>query len=495
VDAAAVQSAERRPGERLMWAPIDDLPAATPRFDFERLARTLAAGLQQKRSAAFVLGLHGPWGAGKTTLLEAIRRQLSGPRVVVDFNAWKYQDKEALWRALILRVLAAIRDEGHGDGKIESKVAELEHSLYEGFSVSEQGSIQVNWTAATAVGIQAAIGLAAMGIGGGVLAGAAGLLKNLFGQKKEGDGKAEDTAKQVERAASIIHRQMVERAVRHVVSIEQFLDLFRQLVQDLGTEKRVYVLIDDLDRCLPETALGIFEAVKLFLDSGQCAYVVAVDRAVIRRGLELRYPARSLGEGRTLPPVVDPDEYIEKTITLSLDLPMLADEDGRELLTPQGAEELLSSDERTAIVAVLGTNPRRLKRFGAMLALWFEVARALRDDDQRALGFSPTEPGARGLFIKLSLIGYLSSAVLAEMRRDPGLAGRLQGVCNAMFDDDRLKPGAAQQITQSMAGELPVVAQASLDPALWRALLSPPNLTTATQLPAALRWFRSAAGK
>ena len=103
-------------------------------------------------------------------------------------------------------------------------------------------------------------------------------------------------AKQVERAASILHRETIQRAVRHVVSIERFVDLFREVVQDLGTEKRVYVLIDDLDRCLPETALQIFEAIKLFLDSEQCAYVVAVDRAVIRRGLELRYPARSIGE-------------------------------------------------------------------------------------------------------------------------------------------------------------------------------------------------------
>ena len=60
--------------------------------------------------------------------------------------------------------------------------------------------------------------------------------------------------------------------------------------------------------------------------------MVAVDRAVIRRGLELRCPSGTMGEKRALPPVVDPDEYIEKTIRLSFDLPLLEDADGCALL-------------------------------------------------------------------------------------------------------------------------------------------------------------------
>jgi hypothetical protein len=471
----------------------DDLPAKVPRFDFSLLATALAVILQRNRAAAFVLGLHGPWGSGKTTLLSAIRAQLEASAIIVDFNAWKYQNKEALWRALILRVLVALRDSG-GDS---TKIGELERSLYEGFSVTERGPVQVNWTAIATEAIQTTISLAAVGVGAGFLAGIPREVAKWFGQKAEGDGKAEDTAKRVERVAGILQRKTIERAVRHVVSIEQFVDLFREAVASLGAARRVYVLIDDLDRCLPENALEIFESVKLFLDAPQCAYVVAVDRAMIRRGLELRYPGDAQSKLRALPPVVDPDEYIEKTITLSVDLPMLANPDGRTLLAQADLAEPFTEEEADAVIEVLGTNPRRLKRFGGMLALWCGVAKALRDEDHRALKFSPLEAANRSLFIKISLIGYINSAVLAQMQKDPGVPARLQQVCNNAFDQDgHLKPQAAVQIAQAMETELPIIAQAALDPALWRALRLKPLFTVVLdKLPDALRWFRSAAGQ
>ena len=65
-----------------------------------------------------------------------------------------------------------------------------------------------------------------------------------------------------------------------------------------------------------------------------------------------------------------------------------------------------------------------------------------------------------------------------------------------MFDaDGKLKQLAAVQIAKAMETELPVIAQAALEPALWRAFRHEPRLTlVSAQLPDALRWFRSAAG-
>jgi hypothetical protein len=39
----------------------------------------------------------------------------------------------------------------------------------------------------------------------------------------------------------------------------------------------------------PETALEVFEEIKLFLDAPECVYIVALDREAIRRGLAIRY--------------------------------------------------------------------------------------------------------------------------------------------------------------------------------------------------------------
>ena len=64
---------------------------------------------------AFVIGIHGPWGCGKSTLMEMVGNRLSDdryrrirglrPPVNLRFQAWKYNQREELWRALLSRVV------------------------------------------------------------------------------------------------------------------------------------------------------------------------------------------------------------------------------------------------------------------------------------------------------------------------------------------------------------------------------------------------------
>jgi hypothetical protein len=187
---------------------------------------------------------------------------------------------------------------------------------------------------------------------------------------------------------------------------------------------------------------------------------------------------------------------------------MLADADGAALLSSGHLADRFSAEEADAIIYVLGTNPRRLLRFGTMLALWLDVAQALTEEEGRVLRFSPLETAHRPLFLKLSLLGYLNSALLAEMRRNPGLPGRIQTVFNEVFEGGdelattaaeragTLKRDAATAISNALKSEVPVVAQALLDPAMIRALRLEPLLTRdPVNVAAALRWFRSAGGR
>ena len=128
---------------------LNDLPAVPPRFDFDLIGVALAEMLVEPGDGATVIGIHGPWGSGKTTLMYAVRDALKArlpgsALVVVDFNAWKYHGREALWRALILRVVGELRRHQVA----LAKLPELEQSLYKAFEVEEAGPWSINWRSA-----------------------------------------------------------------------------------------------------------------------------------------------------------------------------------------------------------------------------------------------------------------------------------------------------------------------------------------------------------
>src|SRR5205823_10344234 len=108
--------------------------------------RALASVLLRPAEGATELGIHGPWGSGKAALLEALHRDLEqqlgkDKGIFIRFNAWKFQDREALWRALILHVLAQLKECGSDKKQIE----ELQQSLYRAFAVEEKGPWKINW--------------------------------------------------------------------------------------------------------------------------------------------------------------------------------------------------------------------------------------------------------------------------------------------------------------------------------------------------------------
>jgi hypothetical protein len=54
----------------------------------------------------FTIGIHGAWGSGKTSFLKLIEKELKKQSVKpIWFNAWKYNEEDNLWSAMLQRVL------------------------------------------------------------------------------------------------------------------------------------------------------------------------------------------------------------------------------------------------------------------------------------------------------------------------------------------------------------------------------------------------------
>ena len=433
-----------------------------------------------------VLGIHGPWGSGKTTLMQAVRSALdanpgdSNP-LFVDFNAWKFHEREALWRALILRLVAELRPLAGADAA--TGLDELERSLYQAFIVQEKGPWTVNWQSLVTEVITIALSVIHLDFVAKALARPASWFGKIFGKKKS-DGIDE---KAIEELGGILERTTTNRQVDQVQSIEQFLEKFRQVMDAFKADKRrVYMLIDDLDRCLPEAALDIFESIKLFLDAAGCVFVVALDRDVIRKGLSLRYGGSPQSDAL----LIAPDEYIEKTISISYDLPRLSDEDARGIIDGFQLPVSLSANEKNLMITALGTNPRRLKRFMNTLGLQLRLAQLAADHDRPVPG-GLLDEGHRDVlarFIKLMLISYRYSGVFALAFDDQELLVLLQSVANQSINNPSVRKGALQHFPA-------VVRTLEADEGFWRLMRARPEFeehdATVSTL---LRWFRHDAG-
>lgn len=334
--------------------------------------RKIIGDIIKNANTPLTIGVFGPWGSGKTSLLrmleDDVRQAALTKRRSVWFTAWKYDREEALWRALILRVLDALRPRNNkGDYLPDEKLSKrqvdmvselnhLEESVYRTVEWQELGKWTMDWAKALGSTTAGAAEIALAFVPGG-----APLVKLLKGASKTITSKEPDPVTEAfSREARAFRREQLR-------SIEQFATTFRNLLTEyVLPDGRLIVFIDDLDRCLPEKAVQVLEAIKLFLDEPGCVFVIGMDRRVVERGIEIRYRHFATSEGlieADLP--ISGDSYLQKMIQLPFFLPPLSLEDVEEYITELEAEagpERIPRPCPQIFALGLPPNPRQVKR-------------------------------------------------------------------------------------------------------------------------------------
>jgi predicted KAP-like P-loop ATPase len=327
------------------------------------------------------LGVYGEWGSGKTSVMQMLQNDLALRHLCLWFDAWQYaHQQEALWRAFLLAVVERVRstldstEEGASSSQIQSELDRLVISLYRSQQYSEEKDWKINWQAAVPLAARTALRIAAATIPGiGAMTEAVKTLQKQFAEGKD-----------VEDAMRLIEHERVEQYREQVQSLEQFQQVFRNLMLNhvLRDHRRLYLFIDDLDRCLPEAAVSVLEALKLFLNIPGCVFILGMDRHVVEQGIRVRYHEFALGPAGTAHPV-DARQYLDKIIQIPFTLPPLSAAQIESYIHSWCDEHQQPLLQQCAplIVAGVAPNPRSIKRTLNVLRL----VMALREAQSGAL--------------------------------------------------------------------------------------------------------------
>jgi formylglycine-generating enzyme required for sulfatase activity len=346
---------------------LDDRPAAQDALEFAHYCDILSDILRDPGTRTpLTIGLFGTWGSGKTSLMSMIKARIDAAGLpayrTAWFNAWKYGHEDALWRALILRVLDTLRprkpdgslfpeeDLGKAQQTLVQDLDRLEESLYRTVEWQEVGRWTLDWAKALRGTAEGAAEIALAFVPGGAP------LVNLI----KGAAQA-ITGEEQQAIAEAFRRQIKTYRREQLRSLEQFEGEFqallgRHIVRQNG---RLIVFVDDLDRCLPEKAIEVLEAIKLFLDVPGCVFVLGLDEEAIVEAIQTRYDGEVRGR-----------QYLEKIIQLPFRLPPIETKDMRSFvdsLVPHLPDNRCSE----VFAEGLAPNPRQVKRtINIFLLLW-----------------------------------------------------------------------------------------------------------------------------
>jgi len=348
---------------------LSDQPADRDQLNFGPYVRTLVDIISDPGSdTPLTVGVFGDWGRGKTSLMRMVERQLKERTqeeqqafavLPIWFNAWLYSREGTLWRALIARVLTELRRFPALDAAASAELGTLEARLY---APQQAQSGQLSLPPGTLPGLDAVS------------------LPTLTGlELLRRQAERHDKQKVVQHLSQVISDVESSQALTrrdHIVALDDFRRQFERLSREhIQSRGRLAIFVDDLDRCLPEAAVEVLEAIKLFLDVPGAIFVLGVDQSVLETGIRVRYGDQNLD--------LDAARYLEKIIQIPLNLPRIQPADIAAYV--EGVSAGLLPDERCRQVFALGLepNPRRIKRtLNVFLLLW---RLAQHRDDLRAV--------------------------------------------------------------------------------------------------------------
>ena len=339
----------------------------------EAIAKTIVSLIKDSKEQPISIGIHGDWGAGKSSILEMVENEVklassvSGKKYsCIRFNGWKHQGFEDSKVALMSSIISELEKKE----KLGVKSGEILKKLWK----------NINWMTVAKTAGKTALGIATGTAPLTLLSSTMDILKSTVTTE-------EGIAGAIESIGGYLSDAKITEDISSNKEFSEFQENFAELLEDAAIEKLI-VLIDDLDRCLPDVAINTLEAVRLFMFTEKTAFVIAADEGMIRYAVKKHFPDAT-DENKFNAGEAFANKYLEKLIQVPFRIPALGEVEAciYIMLLMVGSEILGNDYEKSSKEVLIATqichllaqntdgNPRKIKRFVNMLLLRYEIAK------------------------------------------------------------------------------------------------------------------------
>lgn len=312
-----------------MW---NDQETAVDLLGHRTLAKAITELIHEDRLAPLTIGIFGDWGAGKSSVLSMVCTELSkNDRVCcITFNGWLFQGYEDAKSALMEAIVTELQALQPWNEQLKTKaVSLLRHINW--LKLAKRGGTEIAWLASTGVPSPTTFMEVVDRVKEHV--------------NKPSEGSEQEDGKKEELKEFLNEKVAQENSVAK--EIHSFRKGFEELLETAKVD-RLVILIDDLDRCMPKTAIETLEAMKLFFFAKGTVFVLAADEEMIVNAVRQEFPTLAQGAGQ----MDYTRNYLEKLIQVPFRIPPMGKAESRTYITLLLAEYALQ-DQPEAFEKIL----------------------------------------------------------------------------------------------------------------------------------------------
>ena len=314
-----------------MWA---DKEAEIDYLNFGYMVDMVVDIATNRMLSPSTIGIYGDWGSGKSSLMKLAQKKIEARylpigkkkdqirTLCIEFNGWLFEGYEDTKTSLCGAILDALADEKRFSRSVVDNAKELIKKIDFNKILGKGVKYGLDFLLTGGVGALTDLSLSA-------------ILSSLKSNAK--DLQAED----IENFISKLKNDDKTRT-----EIKNFRSNFQELLKKSKVEN-IVVFIDELDRCLPDTVLEVFEAMRLFLFVEGMSFVIGADERLVQYSIKSKYkevPGNNLDIGK---------EYLEKVIQYPLYIPNLTQNEVNQYLACLLLKQTLDDEKFKKILAIV----------------------------------------------------------------------------------------------------------------------------------------------